>query len=151
MKQESIVVLCPHCNAKNRIPFQRMNNKGFCGKCHGSLIISSAMHSSKPIDVSDMNFQQEVFDETGPVLVDFWAPWCGPCRSVAPILDQLAGEYSEKIKITKLNVDDNPRIASHFNIRSVPSMLLFKNGKLVDSIVGALPKTEIIKHIEAIV
>jgi thioredoxin 1 len=95
------------------------------------------------LPVNDANFEQEVEKSGGLTVVDFWATWCGPCRMIAPILDQLALEYSGKVKITKLDVDQNIRTASRFNVRSIPMLLFFKDGKVVDQIVGAVPKTAI--------
>ena len=90
--------------------------------------------------VTDATFEQEIEKHDGLAVVDFWATWCAPCRMVAPILDQLASEYSGKAKVTKLDVDTNIRTASRFNVRSIPTILFFKNGQLVDQIVGAVPK-----------
>jgi thioredoxin 2 len=100
-----------------------------------------------PVEVTDRTFRDEVLSFRGPVLVDCWAPWCGPCRMVAPVLDQLASEYAGRVKIAKLNVDDNPKIASQYAIQSIPTMLLFKNGQQVNKLVGALPKNEIERHL----
>ena len=94
----------------------------------------------KPVLVTDATFEQEIEKHEGLAVVDFWATWCGPCRMIAPILDQLATEYSGKAKVTKLDVDTNIRTASRFNVRSIPTILFFKNGQLVDQIVGAVPK-----------
>ena len=90
--------------------------------------------------LTDETFASEVSSSAAPLLVDFWAPWCGPCRLVAPVLEDLAGQYEGRIKITKLNVDDNPRTASSFHITSIPTLLVFKGGELVDQIVGARPR-----------
>lgn len=90
--------------------------------------------------VGDANFATEVEGAAGLAMVDFWAAWCGPCRMVAPIVEQLASEYAGQVKVTKLDVDANPRTAARFNVRSIPSILFFKDGKLVDTVVGAVPR-----------
>ena len=97
--------------------------------------------AGKLVQVTDASFENEVKKSTGLVLVDFWATWCGPCQMVAPILDQLAGEYAGRAKITKLDVDTNQQTAVKFNVRSIPSVLFFKDGQHVDTVVGAVPKT----------
>ena len=96
--------------------------------------------NGKTVTVTDDNFATEIEGSNELALVDFWAAWCGPCRMVAPIVEQLAGEYEGKLKVGKLDVDVNQRTAARFNIRSIPSILFFKNGQVVDTIVGAVPK-----------
>jgi thioredoxin 1 len=91
--------------------------------------------------VTDDSFKQDVLDASGPVLVDFWAEWCGPCRMVGPILDDIAREYEGKLTIAKVNIDENPMTPNEYAVRGIPTMLLFKDGKLLDTKVGALPKT----------
>ncbi len=95
---------------------------------------------SKYLTVSDATFESEVLKSDKPVLVDFWAPWCGPCRMIAPIIEELANDYDGKAVIAKVNVDDNPKISMQFGIRSIPTLLIFKNGQVVDQIVGAVPR-----------
>lgn len=150
MDQESFIVLCPQCGAKNRIPLPKISAKARCGKCHGLLaaVASGTVHT-RPVTVTDLNFEQEVVSSPVAVLVDFWAPWCGHCRSLEPVLEGLAGEFGGRIKIAKVNVDENPRVASSYNIRSVPNMLFFKNGKVVDSVAGALPRADLARRIQA--
>jgi thioredoxin 1 len=102
-----------------------------------------------PLEFTDSNFATEVEQSDVPVVIDFWAVWCGPCRMIAPIIEELANEYEGKAKIGKVDVDNNPMIASKFGIRSIPTLLIFKGGKVVDQIVGAVPKGMIVDKLKA--
>jgi thioredoxin 1 len=93
--------------------------------------------------INDDNFEQEILKESLPVLVDFWAPWCGPCLRLAPVIEHIGKEYKGKLKVCKLNVDEAPQAASRYEIRGIPTLAIFKNGKVVDKIVGALPRAEL--------
>ena len=98
--------------------------------------------------VTDETFESEVLKADKPVLVDFWAPWCGPCRSIAPIVEEIAGEYEGKLKVTKLNVDDHPATASRYGIRGIPNLLILKGGAVKEQIVGAVPKAKLVSAID---
>ena len=100
------------------------------------------------LEISDTNFEQEVTKSPVPVLVDMWAAWCGPCRLIAPVVEELAGKYQGKLKVGKLNVDDYPQLAGQHRIMNIPTLLLFKGGKEVDRIVGVVPKEELVRRVE---
>jgi len=102
-------------------------------------------------EINDKNFEIEVINSDVPVLIDFWAPWCAPCRAIGPVVDELAKDYNGKLKVVKMNVDDNPLTPSRFGVRSIPNLLLFKNGQVKDQIVGAVPKQMFVQAIDKVV
>ena len=106
------------------------------------------MSGKNLIEIVDSTFEQEVLNSDIPVLVDFWAPWCGPCRAIAPVIDELAGEYSGKLKVAKCNVDDNPQTPSKYGIRAIPTLIIFKGGAVSDQITGAVAKSQIAAAID---
>src|SRR5690606_8129696 len=103
----------------------------------------------KPLTFTDDNFEQEVLKSDKPVLIDFWAVWCGPCKMIAPIVEELAVEYEGKAKIGKLDVDENQNVSIKYGVRSIPTLLIFKDGKVVDTIIGAVPKAHIVQKLNA--
>jgi thioredoxin 2 len=149
MNPDSIIIRCKSCGTKNRIPKNRLNDTPVCGRCHTPL--SKEKIYDYPVDITDQTFKDEVISYPGPALVDCWAPWCGPCQMITPVLQQLAMKYAGRIKIAKLNADENPVTASQFAIQSIPTILVFKNGKNVNRLVGALPRNEIEKNILSII
>jgi thioredoxin len=145
------VVVCRHCGTKNRVDEARLaTSEAKCGRCGEKLdgVTASNEQDSQPINITDQTFEREVLQTTGrPVLVDCWAPWCPPCRMIAPLLDQLAAESNGSYRIAKVNVDENPQISSRFQISSIPTMLIFKDGKLIDRLIGAQPKQTIAERL----
>lgn len=137
---DSTILACDSCGTKNRVPLSRIQEKPICGKCGAGLPMESL---GRVTSVTDTSFEKEVMGSNLPVLVDCWAPWCGPCRGIAPILEDLALAYAGRVRIVKLNLDENPGIGSRFAITSVPTLILVKNGQIVDTLVGALPKEAI--------
>ena len=143
------LVECKSCRAKNRVDEDKLaTSEAMCGRCGQKLSPEAASHDSKPASITDQSFDRDVMQEKGrPVLVDAWAPWCGPCRVIAPVIDQLAAESEGRYKIGKLNVDENPVTASRYQIASIPTMLIFKDGELVDRMIGLQSKKAIAERL----
>jgi thioredoxin 2 len=139
---------CTVCGATNRVPREKIRQglAPVCGRCNAPLPVSS-----RPVSVTDATFAAEVERSPLPVLLDMWAEWCGPCRMIAPVVEDLAIEMAGRVRVAKLNVDENPVTAARFNVSSIPALLLFKAGREIDRIVGVQPKTEILRRLERII
>lgn len=144
---DNLILVCSKCSAKNRVPVARLKENPKCGKC-GTLLPNEIL--SRPVNVTDATFDREVLGSALPVLVDCWAPWCGPCRSIGPVFDELAVKYKGRLKIAKLNLDENTGIGSRYSISSVPTLFLVKNGRIIDTLVGALPREQLESQIARI-
>jgi thioredoxin 2 len=147
---ETLVVRCPACGVANRVPRDKVD-KGLepvCGRCKTPLPVSI---DTRPVTVTDATFSAEVERSPVPVLVDAWAAWCGPCKMIAPVIDELAAEMAGRVRVAKLNVDENPLTAARFDLRSIPTLLLFKGGREADRIVGVQPKSEISRRLERLI
>lgn len=141
-----MVVVCAKCGSKNRVDERAsLARRPVCGRCGAALNVTGGggarARTSQPLTVTDATFEREVLQMGSmPVLLDCWAPWCGPCLTIAPVLDQLAAEANGQYRIAKLNVDENQQTAAQFRVESIPTMLIFKNGALVERFVGVQPK-----------
>jgi thioredoxin 2 len=140
----TLMIVCPACGTTNRVPGDRIAQglAPICGKCRAPLPVG------KPQTVTDASFAQDVERSPVPVLVDAWAPWCGPCHMLAPVIDELATELTGRVRVVKLDVDENPRTAARFDLRSIPTLLVLKDGREIDRLVGVQPKQEIARRLE---
>lgn len=139
------IVRCSKCGAANRIyiEYQWNQREPICGKCHTPLLTTTT-----PLIVTDTNYFTLVDESPLPVLLDLWAPWCGPCRTMSPIVDQLANDLAGRVRVAKLNTDENPRISQRFKIQGIPTLLILDKGKELGRIVGAQPRSVILQKLQ---
>ena len=149
----TLMLRCPTCGATNRVPSDKIERglRPSCGRCKNPLPLDAkpadGAPDGKPIKVTDATFASEVEGSPVPVVVDLWAEWCGPCRMIAPVIDELAAQMAGRIRFAKLNIDENPQTANRFGVQSIPTLLVMRNGREVDRIIGVVPKAEIQRRV----
>lgn len=136
---EGIHIVCPHCEAINRVPADKLGDQPTCGKC------KQALFSGQPLELNESNFERHISRNDIPLLVDFWAPWCGPCRMMAPAFAQAAQRLEPNVRLAKLNTEEAQRLATRYNIRSIPTLALFRGGREIARQAGAMDANGIIR------
>ena len=146
---EPRLIRCCSCGATNRVPPERLQQglQPVCGRCKAPLSVSDSF-ANEPLSVTDATFLAEVERSPLPILLDMWAPWCGPCRMIGQVLEDLAKEMAGQVRVAKLNVDENPATAARFNVQSIPTLLVLKGGREIDRIIGVQPKSEIARRVK---
>lgn len=138
----SPIIKCRKCGAKNRLIIENLHSVPRCGKCKDLLVIPDSA-----ISIGGGEFHSEVLQETLPTAVDFWAPWCGPCKMVSPVLEEIARENPGRIKVVKVNSDENQDLSSQYGIQGIPTIILFRDGREVDRLIGVAPKEDIVRFL----
>jgi len=136
-------IVCPYCNGTNRIPKGSTPNEAKCGRCKQFIL------DTKPIELNSDNIQQHLEKNDIPVLIDFWAPWCGPCKVMGPNFEQASRSFKARVRFAKINTEDQQSLGGYFNIRSIPTLVLFKNGKELDRVSGALDANALISWVQS--
>ena len=143
MNNNGIHIVCPHCDSVNRVPESRLGDRPKCGKCGNPLF------TAQPVELGDHNFQKHITRNDIPVLVDFWAPWCGPCRMMAPAMEQAASQLEPGVRVAKVNTEEARQVAGMFGIQSIPTVILFKGGREAARQSGAMDAGSLISWVNA--
>lgn len=142
---DSQIIRCSNCGAANRVLLEKLSSGELpiCGKCHATLTAKAA-----PMKITDASFVRDVQESPLPVFLDFWAGWCGPCLMIGPFIEELATDLAGRVCVAKLNIDENPMTAQRFNVRSIPTMIIFKDGREIDRVTGAVPKEMMLRALQ---
>lgn len=138
MSNSSLHIVCPHCLGINRVPEEKLGAGGKCGKCSKKLFVQ------EPVSLDSSNFDHFVMANDTPLLVDFWAPWCGPCKMMAPIFAQAAAQLEPKVRLIKVNTEEEQSLAARYNIRSIPTIAIFKQGRIIERVAGAMELSDLV-------
>ncbi len=148
MEQEKIILTCSRCGAKNRVPAAKVHDRPLCGRCRAPL--PAPTRESLAVTVTDGTFTREVLASPEPVLLYLWAPWCPYCRMLAPIAEHLSQDFEGRLKVAKINIDENRTVPAQYTVQGVPTLLLFRDGKLLDRMVGVLSREDIERRLKSL-